>query len=132
MKKIFAIALFAMLAMDLWSLDTENGPQPFEYFQPNIYANMFNEKSNFVEVPAATGAVIGDIVGIAGGYPLGIVLGMPISCFTDSVNPMDTGMYWGWLCIGLPVRSVSAQAVSAPFFMLKSIFWDFPIYCFKD
>jgi len=129
MKKIFGIAIFVMLTSNLWSLNVDSRPQPFEYFQPNIYANLYNEKCAFVEAPAETGAVIGDTVGIAGGYPLGIALGLPVTCFTETDDPMGAGMHLGWLCIGLPVRMVTAQAVSAPFFMVKKIFWDLPRYC---
>ncbi len=132
MKTVFIFTAFVILSLELYSLDTDNQPQPFEYFQPNNYANKFHEKSAFVEVPAETGAVIGDTVGIAGGWPLGIVLGMPVAFFTESDDPMTTGMYWGWLCLGLPVRLISAQAVSAPFFMIKKICWDLPVYCFGD
>ncbi|GEM_PF-3373900 len=132
MKLIFSFLLFFLLVSNLFAKDPDNGPQPFEYFQPNIYANMFGDKSAFVEAPAETGAVIGDIVGLAGGYPIGIVLGMPVAYVADSDDPMATGMYWGWMCIGVPVRTICAQGVSAPFFMLKSIFWDLPIYCFGN
>ncbi len=128
-KKIFSIAIFVILTSNLWSIDTDSKPQPFEYFQPNIYANMFNDKSAFVEAPAETGAVIGDTVGIAGGYPIGIAFGLPVTYFTETDDPMGKGMYLGWLCIGVPVRTVTAQALSAPFYMLKKIFWDFPKYC---
>ena len=128
MKKIVSIVGLIMISVNLWAWD--NKPQPFEYFEPNIYANFYGEKTGFVEIPAETGAVIGDTAGIAAGYPLGIVLGLPVSYFTESDEPMGTGMYYGWLCIGLPVRKVLAQAVSAPFFMTKKIFWDLPRYCY--
>ena len=126
-KAIFIISI-GMLSINLWAWDTK--PQPFEYFEPNIYANFYNEKTGFVEVPAETGAVIGDTVGIAGGYPLGIVLALPVTVATQSDEPMGEGMYYGWLCIGLPVRIALAQVVGAPFFMTKKIFWDLPKYCY--
>ncbi len=63
MKKIVSIVGLIMLSVNLWALDSK--PQPFEYFEPNIYANSYYEKTGFVEVPAATGAAIGDTVGIA-------------------------------------------------------------------
>ena len=84
-----------MLSINLWSFDTK--PQAFEYFEPNIYANFYREKSDFVEIPAETGAVIGDTIGIAGGYPIGIVLGLPVTFVTQSDEPMGDGMYYGWL-----------------------------------
>jgi hypothetical protein len=127
-KKIFSIVGLIMLALSAWSLDTK--PQPFEYFEQNIYANMFGEKNGFVEIPAMTGAVIGDTAGIAAGYPLGIVGGLPVSVVTESDEAMGIGMYYGWLCIGLPIRITLAQVVSAPFFMVKKIFWDLPRYCY--
>ncbi len=127
MKKIISTAGLIMLSINLWSFDTK--PQAFEYFEPNIYANFYHEKSGFVEIPAETGAVIGDTLGIAGGYPIGIVLGLPVTFVTQSDEPMGDGMYYGWLCIGLPVRIALAQALSAPSFLLKKIFWDFPRYC---
>jgi hypothetical protein len=127
-KKIVSIIGLIMLSLNLWSW--ENKPQPFEYFEPNIYANKFDEKTGFVEGPAMTGAAIGDTVGIAAGYPLGIVGGLPVSLVTESDEPMGTGMYYGWLCIGLPVRLLLAQAVSAPSFMVKKVFWDLPRYCY--
>ena len=127
-KKIVSIVGLIMLSLELWSLDGK--PQPFEYFEPNIYANFYHEKTGFVEMPAMTGAVIGDTAGIAAGYPVGIVAGIPVALVTESDDPMDDGMYYGWLCIGLPVRLLLAQAVSAPSFMVKKVFWDLPRYCY--
>jgi len=128
MGKIVSMIGMCMLSLNLWALDSK--PQPFEYFEPNIYANFYNEKNGFVEMPAMSGAVIGDTVGIAAGYPVGIVAGLPVAFVTESDEPMGTGMYYGWLCIGLPVRIALAQIVSAPFFMVKKIFWDLPRYCY--
>ena len=128
MKKTIFIITFGILSINLWAW--ENKPQPFEYFEPNIYANMFDEKSGFVEIPAATGAAIGDTAGIAAGVPLGIVGGLPVTVVTESDDAMVTGMYYGWLCIGLPIRIGLAQAVGSPFFLMKKVFWDLPRYCY--
>lgn len=128
MGKIISVIALILLSLNAWAWD--NKPQPFEYFETNVYANKFGEKCGFVEIPAMTGAVIGDTVGIAAGYPLGIVAGLPVAAVTESDAPMGTGMYYGWLCIGLPVRIALAQVVSAPFFMVKKIFWDLPRYCY--
>lgn len=128
MRKVIFIISIAMLSLTLHARD--NKPMPFEYFEPNIYANFYNEKNSFVEIPAVTGAVIGDIAGIAAGIPLGIVFGLPFAYVTESEDPMLDGMYYGWICLGLPIRIGLAQVVSAPFFLMKKVFWDLPRYCY--
>jgi hypothetical protein len=128
MRGIISVIGICMLSVNLWAWSDK--PQPFEYFQENIYANFYGEKTGFVEAPAMTGAAIGDTVGIAAGYPLGIIFGLPVAFVTETDEPMGTGMYYGWLCVGLPVRLLLAQAVSAPSFLVKKIFWDLPRYCY--
>jgi hypothetical protein len=111
-----------------------NFPMPYDKIVEGKDVNVYGDDSLFVECPAKTGFVLGDTIGVLVGIPTGFIIGFPYFIITEFDEPENTllGCYFGWGITGIPLREGLGTLISSPFYGLKKVFWDAPVYLWES